>query len=177
MQKQYQHYTTVLTEVTVLLLKEKNYLLNLWNGCMSHLDMHVLIWKSWLLNPWGFKLSWLVTHSICFLYFPLLVCIQHLGIRKIRIKYTEGFYWLFFCQIVIKRAAKLIWSGRNSGNRKEMKSWNCHSVRIVLLATLTLSCSDYSNIQTGSEPSRLGAVGSRAEPSVGMNVSWQHTLE
>lgn len=58
-----------------------------------------------------------------------------------------------------------------------MKSWNCHSVPIVLLATLTLSCNDYSNIQTRLEPRRSGAVGSRAESSVGMGGSWQRVLK
>lgn len=58
-----------------------------------------------------------------------------------------------------------------------MKSWNCHSVSIVLLATLTLSCNDYSNIQTRFEPRRSGAIGSRAESSVGVGVSWQHVLK
>lgn len=70
--------------------------------------------------------------------------------------------WRFLQSYFSCQTAKFLWSGRNSGNRKQMKSWNCCSVFILLLANLMRSCSDYVNIQTRFQLSRSGPVGSRA---------------
>lgn len=81
------------------------------------------------LTPWRFKFIQFSDPLYCF-YFPLLVCIWHLGIRKIRIKYAAGSYWLF-----LSNSNKKSWNtdlkDGNSGNRKEIKSWNSHSACIV----------------------------------------------
>lgn len=157
MREQHQHHvSTDWSHWSIIEIKYSTS--ELWNSCMFHLDMHILIWKSWLLNTWGFKLSWFSDPFYCFLHFPFFCFAFSIWDKKNK----NQIQWMFLESCISCQIAEFLWSDRCSGNRKQMKSWNCCSVCIVFLAVLMQSCNDYVKIQTRFKLSRSGPVGSRA---------------